>query len=187
MPPCFASFFTASSLHAVNTFWTGPIVTFVHAANTTNYDAMTTNHVGADSVNNVWLTRGTQFPLYNAAAESGWNGSTPANTMWSLASPSGLPPFPPLTTAGTNIYDIFANVVGHPGGFPGPGRSVGKNFLLAPATILFCPSSWTHGATTTAALSPTNAPRRPLLSRRQPRPSASPICPVERSLPLPQM
>ncbi|HSY18330.1 MAG TPA: Ig-like domain-containing protein [Candidatus Acidoferrales bacterium] len=122
---------TAASLaHATFTFWTGPVITFVHPANTNLADMLTTNHVGTDSTKNVWLTRDVQHPLYNIAAEAGWNGITPSNTLWSLASPTGLPPFPPLTTAGTNIFDTFANVVGHPGGFPGPGRSVGKTFYV---------------------------------------------------------
>jgi len=108
--------------HAANIFWTGPTNTFTHAADTTTADELTTNHVGADAVNNVWLTRGAAQPLYNAAAESSWNGSTsPVNTMWVLASGS-------LTNAASLTYNTFDNVVGQPGN--SPGRSVGKTFFV---------------------------------------------------------
>jgi hypothetical protein len=107
---------------AAGIFWTGPTITFTHAANTTTADMLTTNHVGADATNNVWLTRGTSQPLYNAAAESGWNAAiSPANTLWAVASG-------PLTNADTLTYDIFANVVGSPGN--SPGGSVGQTFYV---------------------------------------------------------
>src|ERR1700733_9953720 len=68
-------------------YWTGPMIGFYHDANSDTMDMLTTNHVGGDAVNNVWLTRGTSFPLYNAAAESGWDSSvSPANTLWAVAS-----------------------------------------------------------------------------------------------------
>ena len=108
---------------ATPTFWTGPTFTYIHAANSSASDKITTNHVGADSVNNVWLSRGVSHPLYNAAAESAWNGSTsPVNTKWILASGS-------LTNAPTLTgYDTFDNVVGQPGN--SPGRSAGKTFFV---------------------------------------------------------
>jgi hypothetical protein len=111
---------TASLAHA-DIFWTGTTNTFTHNANTTTADQLTTNHFGADSANNVWLTRGTSQPLFNAAAESSWNGSGPANTEWALASG-------PLTNAASLTYDTFANVVGAPGNTP--RQSIGKTFFV---------------------------------------------------------
>jgi hypothetical protein len=113
---------TASLVHATNTFWTGPTITFSHASFSTTLDKLTTNHVNADAVNNVWLTRGASKPLYNAAAEGAWNGSTsPVNTMWVVASG-------PLTNAASLTYGTFDNVVGRPGF--SPLRSVGTNFYV---------------------------------------------------------
>jgi len=107
---------------AAPVFWTGPTITFTHDANTTNVDMLTTNHVGADATNNVWLTRGSSQPIYNAAAESGWNSAiSPANTLWAPASGD-------LTNADTLSYDIFANVVGSPGN--SPGQNVGQTFYV---------------------------------------------------------
>jgi hypothetical protein len=121
---------TATSLtQAANVLWTGPIYTNIHASFSATLDKLTTNHVGADAVNNVWLTRGSRAPLYNAAAEVGWNGFTPANTQWALASANGLPPFTPITSAPSLIYGNFADVVGQPGG-PSPSGSVGKTFYV---------------------------------------------------------
>jgi hypothetical protein len=114
---------TATTLtQAANVFWTGPTNTFIHASNSSTVDKLTTNHVGADAVNNVWLTRGSRAALYNVAAESGWNDLAPANTQWALASG-------PLTSAASLTYDTFANVVGQPGG-PSPAGSVGKTFYV---------------------------------------------------------
>lgn len=111
----------AALTHAT-TFWTGPTLQFSHQADSSTMDKLTTNHVGAASVNNVWLTRGTSHPLYNAAAETSWNGSTsPVNTMWAAASG-------PLTSANTLHYDTFDNVVGEPGN--SPGLSVGHTFYM---------------------------------------------------------
>ena len=110
-------------ISAAPVFWTGPIIIFSHDANGTNVDMLTTNHVGADATNNVWLTRGTSQPLYNAAAEPGWNGAiSPANTLWAPASGD-------LTHADqlTN-YDVFANVVGAPGN--SPGNNVNQTFFV---------------------------------------------------------
>ncbi len=118
-----------SCCHAANIFWTGPTNTFVHAAGGAA-DKLTTNHVGADSGNNVWLQRGSSQPLYNSAVESAWNGSSavdgtasPVNTLWAVATG-------PLTSANTLTYGSFYNVVGHPGGHPGPGGSVGTTFFV---------------------------------------------------------
>lgn len=110
----------ATCAHAVNIFWTGPTFTNVHASFSPAVDKLTTNHV-ADAANNVWLTRGTTQPLYNAAAESAWNGSGPANTLWVLASGN-------LTNAASLTYGSFASVVGAPG--HSPGLSVGKTFFV---------------------------------------------------------
>ena len=109
-------------LQATPTFWTGPEIPFFHHAGSSEVDEITTNHVGPDSVNNVWLDRGTRLPLYNAAAESGWNGSTsPVNTMWVVASG-------PLTSATNLTFDTFDNVVGQPGNTP--SASVGQTFFV---------------------------------------------------------
>ena len=106
---------------AANVFWTGPTNTFTHAPGGAP-DKLTTNHIGADAVNNVWLDRGAAQPLYNAAAESAWNGSTsPVNTMWAVASGS-------LTNAASLSYNTFDNVVGQPGN--SPRLSVGKTFFV---------------------------------------------------------
>jgi Bacterial Ig domain len=108
--------------HAANVFWTGPTTTFTHASFSTTVDKLTTNHVGTDAVNNVWLTRGSRAPLYNAAAESAWNGSTsPLNTQWAVASG-------PLTSAASLTYGTFGSVVGQPG--HSPSASVGKTFYV---------------------------------------------------------
>jgi hypothetical protein len=105
-----------------NTYWTGPIVSFSHEADTTTADMLTSNHTGDDATNNVWLTRGTTQPLYNAAAESAWDPSiSPANTLWAVASGD-------LTNAASLSYDVFANVVGQPGN--SPKYSVGKTFFV---------------------------------------------------------
>src|SRR5689334_15559024 len=114
----------ATSVHAVDIFWTGPTNLYVHDSFSATMDQLTTNHVGPDAINNVWLTRGATRPLYNAAAESGWNLSTntsPTNTLWALASG-------PLTGAASLHYDKFAVVVGAPG--DSPGLSVGKTFFV---------------------------------------------------------
>jgi hypothetical protein len=109
--------------HATNTFWTGSTITFSHASFSSTVDKLTTNHVNADAVNNVWLTRGSSKPLYNAAAEGAWNGSTsPVNTMWVVASG-------PLTSAASLSYGTFDSVVGHPQG-ASPSQSVGKTFFV---------------------------------------------------------
>jgi hypothetical protein len=108
--------------HATNTFWTGSTITFTHASFSSTMDKLTTNHVGADAVNNVWLTRGSSKPLYNAAAEGAWNGSTsPLNTMWAAASG-------PLTSAASLSYGTFDSVVGHPQ--DSPVQSIGKTFYV---------------------------------------------------------
>jgi hypothetical protein len=110
------------AIRASNVFWTGPAYTYTHAANDTSADMLTTNHFGADFANNVWLSRGANYPLYNAAAESGWNGTTsPVNTLWAVASG-------PLTNAASLAYDTFYNVVGHPG--DSPGSRVGVTFYV---------------------------------------------------------
>ena len=110
------------STRAGNTDWTGPAITFTHDAFSSEVDMLTTNHTGADAVNNVWLTRGTSHPLYNAAAEGAWNGSTsPVNTLWAAASGD-------LTDAASLSYDTFDNVVGQPG--HSPGLSVGQTFYV---------------------------------------------------------
>lgn len=104
-------------------FWTGPIFTYQHTNNSTDADLITTNHVGADATNNVWITRGTSMPLYNAAAETQWDQTiSPANTLWIPASGA-------LTNADqlTN-YDTFANVVGSPGN--SPGNQVNQTFFV---------------------------------------------------------
>ena len=110
----------ATCAHAANIFWTGPTFTNVHASFSSAVDKLTTNHV-ADAANNVWLTRGSSQPLYNAAAEGAWNGSGPANTQWILASGN-------LTNAASLVYGTFASVVGAPG--HSPGQSVGKTFFV---------------------------------------------------------
>jgi hypothetical protein len=75
--------FPSALTHAANIFWTGPNFTYTHAPNDPSADMLTTNHTGTDFANNVFLTRGAYYPLYNAAAESGWNASvSPANTLW---------------------------------------------------------------------------------------------------------
>lgn len=113
---------TATVSTSAHTFWTGQTVAFSHPAASSIVDELTTNHVGADFTNNVWLTRGTSKPLYNAAAEPGWNGLTsPVNTLWAVASG-------PLTNANTLTYDTFANVVGQPGN--SPSFSVGQTFFV---------------------------------------------------------
>lgn len=117
------------SVHATPTFWTGPAITFIHtnAGPTvlTNWDELTTNHVGTDSTNNVFLMRGAQQPLYNAAAESAWNATvSPVHTLWALSNSTTMK----LTNANTFTYGIFANVVGKPG--HSPGLSVGKTFFV---------------------------------------------------------
>jgi hypothetical protein len=107
---------------AANTYWTGPTIEFVHDSFSSTVDMITSNHSGGDSVNNVWLTRGYTQPLYNAAAETGWNASvSPANTLWAVASGD-------LTNAASLHYDLFANVVGQPG--HSPGFSVGTTFYV---------------------------------------------------------
>ena len=112
----------ATSLaHATNTFWTGPTFTFNHASFTSTADKLTTNHVNADAVNNIWLTRGSSQPLYNAAAESAWNGSGPAHTLWVVASGD-------LTNAASLSYGSFAAVVGAPGNTP--RQSINKTFFV---------------------------------------------------------
>jgi hypothetical protein len=105
-----------------NTYWTGPTVSFSHEADTTTVDMLTSNHTGADATNNVWLTRGTTQPLYNAAAESAWDPAvSPANTLWVVASGD-------LTNAASLTYDTFANVVGQPGN--SPKYKVGTTFFV---------------------------------------------------------
>ncbi len=105
-----------------NTYWTGPVITFNHDADTTTADMLTTNHVGADAVNNVWLTRSTSEPLYNTAAEGIWDPSvSPANTLWAVASGD-------LTDAASLTYDTFANVVGQP--HNSPKYNVGTTFFV---------------------------------------------------------
>ncbi|HSY19410.1 MAG TPA: Ig-like domain-containing protein [Candidatus Acidoferrales bacterium] len=107
---------------AANVFWTGPAYTYTHNPYDSSADMLTTNHSGADFGNNVWLTRDVNYPLYNAAAESGWNsGVSPTNTLWVVASG-------PLTNAASLKYDLFANVVGHPG--DSPGSRVGVTFYV---------------------------------------------------------
>ena len=114
--------FNAAPVHGTNVYWTGPDYTYSHGAYDSSADMITTNHVGADSANNVFLSRDVNYPLYNAAAESGWNGTTsPLNTMWAVASG-------PLTNAATLTYDTFYNVVGHPG--DSPGNRVGLMFYV---------------------------------------------------------
>lgn len=123
-PPILAMALLAFSTvsHATPTFWTGPEIPFFHAAGSTTADEITTNHIGLDATNNVWLDRGTRLPLYNAAAESSWNGVTsPVNTMWVVASG-------PLTSATNLIFDTFDNVVGQPGS--SPENSVGQTFFV---------------------------------------------------------
>lgn len=118
----------AASLLAVSTtskadptFWTGSTTSFSHSPGGPP-DQWTSNHTGADSVNNVWISRGARQALFNAAAEPGWNaGYSPSNTMWVVASG-------PLTSANTLTYDTFANAVGQPGN--SPGRSVGQTFFV---------------------------------------------------------
>lgn len=108
--------------HAAPTFWTGSEIPFFHAADSSTADELTTNHTGLDATNNVWLDRGTRLPLYNAAAEPGWNGSTsPVNTMWVVASG-------PLTSATNLTFDTFDNVVGQPGN--SPAKSVGQTYFV---------------------------------------------------------
>jgi len=116
---------TGTLLRATPTFWTGPTNTFVHPAGTGSsvVDKLTTNHVGADAVNNVWLTRGFNLPLFNSAAESSWSSTSPLKTTWALASG-------PLTSAASLTYGTFANVVGAPHTGIGPGVSVGKTFYV---------------------------------------------------------
>jgi len=109
-----------------STFWTGSTISFTHDAFSSTVDELTTSHVGSDSTNNVWLTRGTSKPLYNAAAEPAWNGTTsPVNTQWA----TNFGAFP-VTLANTNVlqYDTFDNVVGQPGNTP--ENSVGGTFFV---------------------------------------------------------
>ncbi|HSY18329.1 MAG TPA: hypothetical protein VK815_08350 [Candidatus Acidoferrales bacterium] len=103
------------------TFWTGPTITFTHDSGSDATDFLTTNHVGDDAINNVWLTRGFSQPLYNAAAESSWSSTSPANTLWAVASGD-------LTNADTLTYDTFGNVVGQP--HNSPVQSVGQTFFV---------------------------------------------------------
>ena len=103
------------------TFWTGPTITFTHDSDSDTVDMLTTNHVGDDAVNNVWLTRGFYQPLYNAAAEDVWTSTSPANTLWAVASGD-------LTNADTLTYDTFGNVVGQP--HDSPEQSVGQTFFV---------------------------------------------------------
>jgi hypothetical protein len=123
--PVVLLFSAALRTSATPTFWTGPVMTFSHAAFSdpvTSADRLTTNHVGADAVHNVWLTRATTQPLYNVAAESGWNLSlSPTNTMWVLASGQ-------LTNAASLTYGTFGVVVGRP--THSPGLSVNKTFFV---------------------------------------------------------
>jgi hypothetical protein len=114
--------FPSALIHAANIFWTGPNFTYTHAPNDPSADMLTTNHTGADFANNVFLTRGAYYPLYNAAAESGCHASvSPANTLWAVASGD-------LTNAASLTYDTFANVVGQPGN--SPGGKVGTTFYV---------------------------------------------------------
>ena len=114
--------FSPAPTRAANVYWTGPAYTYTHYAYDSSADMLTTNHVGADSFNNVWLTRAANYPLYNAAAETSWNGGiSPANTLWAVASG-------PLTNADSLTYDTFSVVVGHPG--DSPGSRVGVTFYV---------------------------------------------------------
>jgi uncharacterized protein (DUF2141 family) len=119
-PAIFAA--TTFLAHATPTFWTGPTNAFSHAAGSSTMDKLTTNHVGADAVNNVWLTRGSRAPLYNAAAETSSGSLSPSNTKWVVASG-------PLTGAASLTYGTFDSVVGEAGG-PSPELSVGKTFYV---------------------------------------------------------
>ena len=103
------------------TFWTGPTLTFNHDAGSDATDFVTTNHVGDDAINNVWITRGFSQPLYNAAAESSWSSASPANTLWAVASGD-------LTNADSLTYDTFGNVVGQPHNTP--AQSIGQTFFV---------------------------------------------------------
>lgn len=95
------------NLNDVTNFWTGPMTTFVYEGDgdailPENQDRIT---------DNVWITRGSAFPIYNAAVESAFifannypESISPERTLWAVGS---------ITDGIENLnFQTFATTIG---------------------------------------------------------------------------
>ncbi len=93
----------AAPLSHAGTVWTGPTITYTQPASDPSL-AADQDRLTAD----VWLTRGSSHPMFNAFTETFYNGSTsPQNTEWAFGA---LADYASLT------FDTWANVIGGGGG-----------------------------------------------------------------------
>jgi len=95
----FALVMLLAPLTHAQTVWTGPTITYTQPATDPTL-AADQDRITAD----LWLTRAATHPMFNAASETFYNGTTsPQNTEWALGT---------LDNYASLTYDTWANVIG---------------------------------------------------------------------------
>jgi hypothetical protein len=107
-----AAWFLAPAICGAQTIWNGPTISFAKVAFGDPGDAANQDRL----TDNVWLTRGVNQGIFNAATESSYSGSSPADTEWAYG-----------TTADIGSLSFDSWVDWHGGN---PGSSVGQDAVL---------------------------------------------------------
>src|SRR5882724_1306879 len=92
------------------TIWTGSHIVFTEQSNDPT-DPANQDHI----TDNVWLTRGSQGPLFNAFSEPFFGNGSPAGTTWAVGA---------LTNWASLQFQPWINVIGGVGVQPGPRAMV---------------------------------------------------------------